>query len=61
MCTWSLVRDNDGRITEKAETAPDITSEYQYTYDSMGRLLTVTKDGVLVEEYRYGLNGTRTY
>ena len=27
----------------------------------MGRLLTVTKDSVLVEEYQYGLNGTRTY
>jgi RHS repeat-associated protein len=27
----------------------------------MGRLLTVTKDGSLVEEYRYGPNGTRTH
>ena len=27
----------------------------------MGRLLTVTKDGVLVEEYRYDLNGPRNY
>jgi RHS repeat-associated protein len=27
----------------------------------MGRLLTVTKDGALVEEYRYDPNGTRNY
>jgi RHS repeat-associated protein len=27
----------------------------------MGRLLTVTKDGTLVEEYRYGANGARSY
>ena len=27
----------------------------------MGRLLTVNKDGILVEEYQYGLNGNRTY
>jgi hypothetical protein len=27
----------------------------------MGRLLTVTKDGSLVEEYQYGANGTKTY
>lgn len=27
----------------------------------MGRLLTVTKDTTLVEEYQYGPNGTRTY
>ena len=27
----------------------------------MGRLLTVTKDSTLVEEYQYSPNGTRTY
>ena len=27
----------------------------------MGRLLTVTQDSTLVEEYQYDLNGTRTY
>ena len=35
------------------------TSNYSYTYDPMGRLLTVTKDGTLVEEYQYGANGAR--
>ncbi|MGA1796650.1 MAG: RHS repeat-associated core domain-containing protein [bacterium] len=61
IASWSLVRDNSGRITEKAETAAGITSNYQYTYDPMGRLLTVTKEGALVEEYQYGPNGTRTF
>jgi hypothetical protein len=37
------------------------TSNYAYTYDPMGRLLTVTKDGGLVQEYRYDANGTRNY
>ena len=32
-----------------------------YTYDPMGRLLTVTKDGILVEEYQYDSVGRRTY
>jgi len=30
-----------------------------YTYDSTGRLLTVTKDGNPVEEYSYDISGTR--
>jgi RHS repeat-associated protein len=58
---WNLTRDHNGRITQKTETIDTIASNYEYTYDSMGRLLTVTKDGALVEEYQYGANGTRTY
>ena len=34
---------------------------YGYTYDDVGRLLTVSRDGVLVEEYEYNANGTRIY
>ena len=58
---WSLTRDDNGRITANTETVDGVTSNYSYTYDPMGRLLTVTKDGSLVEEYQYDLNGTRTY
>jgi RHS repeat-associated protein len=61
VASWSLIRDNNGRITQKIETAGDSTSNYIYTYDQMGRLLTVTKDGALVEEYQYDPNGTRNY
>ncbi|MDF1594107.1 MAG: peptidoglycan DD-metalloendopeptidase family protein [Desulfobacterales bacterium] len=59
--SWVLARDNNGRINNKAETVAGISSNYVHTYDSMGRLLTVTKDGVLVEEYGYDENGTRVY
>jgi len=61
LTSWSLTRDDNGRITDKAETIDGATSNYVYTYDPMGRLLTVTKDSTLVEEYQYGINGTRTY
>jgi len=61
LTSWDLTRDNAGRITAKTETVEGVTSNYAYTYDSMGRLLTATKDSTLVEEYEYGPNGTRTY
>ncbi|MCP4367840.1 MAG: hypothetical protein GY797_06975 [Deltaproteobacteria bacterium] len=48
-------------MTQKIETVDGTTSNYDYTYDPMGRLITVTKDGSLVEEYDYDLNGTRIY
>ncbi|UCE56101.1 MAG: hypothetical protein JSV31_11845 [Desulfobacterales bacterium] len=57
--TWILTRDDNGRIINKTETVGSVTTNYAYTYDSMGRLLTVTKDGNLVEAYGYDLSGTR--
>jgi RHS repeat-associated protein len=57
----TLTRDNAGRITGKTERVGGVTSDYIYTYDEAGRLLTVTKDGVLTEEYRYSANGSRVY
>jgi len=57
--SWALTRDSNGRITQKTETVNGVTSDYVYAYDSMGWLLTVTKDGILVEEYGYDLSGTR--
>ena len=63
LTSWNLIRDENGRITQKKETIDGVTSTYVYTYDPMGRLLTVTKDSILVEEYQYNPNGTgtRTY
>ena len=61
VASWSLTRDDNGRITDKTETVAGGASNYVYTYDAVGRLLTVTKDSTLVEEYQYDLNGTRTY
>ena len=57
----NLTRSNAGRITAKNETSGGVTSDYSYTYDAAGRLLTVTKNGVLTEEYRYSANGSRVY
>ncbi len=61
LTSWDLIRDDNGKIAQKTETVDGVTSNYVYTYDLMGRLLTVTKNGTLVEEYQYGPNGTRTY
>ncbi|MFC1859130.1 RHS repeat-associated core domain-containing protein, partial [Thermodesulfobacteriota bacterium] len=59
--SWTLTRDDNGRITAKSDTVDGITSNYGYTYDAMGRLLTVTKDSVQVEEYAYDANGARIF
>lgn len=59
--SWSLAQDDNRQITQKIETVDGITSNYDYTYDPMGRLIAVTNDGFLVEEYDYDLNGTRIY
>ena len=59
LISWNLIRDDNGRITNKSETVGGTTSDYIYTYDSVGRLRTVTKDSTLIEEYDYDANGTR--
>ena len=61
LTSWNLTRDDNGRIIAKTETVDGATSNYDYTYDAMGRLLTVTKDSTLVEEYDYDGVGTRIY
>jgi RHS repeat-associated protein len=57
--SWSTIRDNADRIITKTETVDGVAANNAYTYDHMGRLLTVSKDGALVEEYQYDANGTR--
>jgi RHS repeat-associated protein len=59
--SWSLERDDNGRIAHKIETVNGVTADYVYSYDSMGRLLTVNKDSDLVEAYQYDIAGTRSY
>ena len=48
-------------LSQKTETFDGVTFDYAYTYDSVGRLLTVTKDSTLIEDYVYDTNGTRIY
>ncbi|MDY6906537.1 MAG: RHS repeat-associated core domain-containing protein [Thermodesulfobacteriota bacterium] len=61
---WSITdRYPDGKIKTKTETLNGTAATYDYTYDEMGRLTTVTQDGTLVEEYTYDSlpYGTCTY
>jgi RHS repeat-associated protein len=58
---YDLTRDAGGRIERRTESVAGSSSLIQYGYDLLGRLLTVTRDGSLVEEYRYDGNGNRTY
>jgi len=55
----SYVHDKLGRITQKTETIQGTTAIYDYAYDSGGRLDTVYKDTVLVEDYGYDDNDNR--
>jgi RHS repeat-associated protein len=59
--SWNLSRNDSAEIERKSEVVDNVPSVEQYTYDSMGRLRTVVKDGALVEEYQYGANGARVY
>jgi YD repeat-containing protein len=61
LTSWSLTRDKAGRIATRTESIQGVSSNYSYTYDPTGRLLTVTKDETLVEEYQYDSVGTRIY
>jgi RHS repeat-associated protein len=61
LTSWGLTRDKTGRIAAKIEAVEGINSNYAYAYDSVGRLLTVTKNGTLVEEYEYDSGGRRIY
>lgn len=52
--SWNVIeRDNSGRIKEKTETINGETIHFKYSYDPMGRLLTVHKNDTLIEEYSY--------
>lgn len=59
LLSWSLVRDDLGRISEKTETVDGETITYVYAYDSLNRLTSVTRNGDLVESYTYAAAGTR--
>ena len=58
---YSLSRSPASRIATKSETIGGTSVNFAYTYDDLGRLLTVSKDGTLTEEYRYDGVGRRTY
>jgi RHS repeat-associated protein len=57
--SFSLTRDQAGRITQKVETVDGITDTFEYGYDTNGRLNEVKKNGIVIEAYTYDPNGNR--
>lgn len=57
--TTQYTRDTLGRITGKTETIAGVTDNYSYSYDLIGRLTNVQKNGTVSEAYTYDANGNR--
>jgi RHS repeat-associated protein len=55
----TYARDDAGRITAKTETFYGATTTYEYGYDTVGHLATVTKNGAPAASYTYDENGNR--
>jgi len=55
----SYTMDKLGRISSKTETFNGQTHTYVYTYDAVGQLTEVRKDGILISRYEYDANGNR--
>ncbi|MDP3261205.1 MAG: RHS repeat-associated core domain-containing protein [Thermodesulfovibrionales bacterium] len=57
--TWGLTRNLAGRITQRVENIDGATITWDYSYDNLGRLIEVKKNGTIVENYSYDGNGNR--
>jgi RHS repeat-associated protein len=57
--TTSYTRDSLSRIVTLTERVNGTTQVMGFTYDSVGRLSTVTRNSVLTANYTYDLNGNR--
>jgi RHS repeat-associated protein len=58
--SWSVpARDNAGRILRREEYIDGTTVVWEYSYNAVGRLTEVKKDGVVAESYTYDANGNR--
>ena len=55
----SYIRDADGRITQAVEDQNGVTTTWGYTYDSRGRLASVSENGSVIDSYGYDGNGNR--
>ena len=55
-----LSYNNIGKISQKKETIGTVLTTYDYTYDVVGQLTVVKKNGVVSETYIYDINGNRT-
>lgn len=59
--SYVLSRDSMGRIVGIDEVIMGQASSLAYSYDSVGRLIQVRKNNVIVEEYQYDGNSNRVY
>jgi RHS repeat-associated protein len=57
--SYTLTRDAINRITGKSETIQGVSSTYSYSYDNVGRLTGVIKDGLPYSSYTYDSNSNR--
>jgi len=55
----TYTRDALGRIAKKVETIGGSTHTWTYSYDAVGQLTTVRRDGAVVEAYDYDAVGNR--
>ena len=55
----SYTRDSLSRITQLIERLNGVTDTTGFSYDSVGRLQTVTRNGTTTASYTYDLNGNR--
>jgi RHS repeat-associated core domain len=55
--SYNLVRDAKNRITEKIEVILGKQSHYKYFYDLSDQLVLVKKNGNIIGEFTYDLNG----
>jgi RHS repeat-associated protein len=53
------VQDSLGRITEITETIQGETREFNYVYDTVGRLTDMSRNDTLLAVYTYDANGNR--
>ncbi len=59
LCRVDRSYDELGRIARKVETIAGATVIWDYTYDTVGQLVEVRRDGVAVEAYAYDAVGNR--
>lgn len=55
----NYTRDRLGRIVQKTETIDGVETVYSYSYDLVGRLMDVRKNGSVLSSYTYDSNGNR--
>jgi RHS repeat-associated protein len=56
----ALQRDALGRVTGRTETVNGVSTQWDFTYDSTGRLASCTRDGSTTSAYTYDANDNRT-